>query len=67
MIDEVAAVEAPALPPLSPVERRAFDYGALEEAMAHLDAVIRNSRQALRNISVGEPKIGSDSVPVQVG
>ena len=67
IIDEAAAVEVPALSPLSPIERRAFDYGALEEAMAHLDAVIRNSRQALRNISVGEPKIGSDSVPVQVG
>ena len=67
MTDEAAAVQVPALPPLSPVERSAFDYGALEEAMAHLDAVVRNSRHALRNISVGEPKIGADSLPVQVG
>jgi hypothetical protein len=37
------------LPPLTPIERRAFDYTALEEAMAHLDAVIRTSRFALRS------------------
>jgi hypothetical protein len=35
------------MPPLSPVERRAFDYTALEEAMAHLDAVVRGARRAL--------------------
>jgi len=35
------------LPPLSPLERRAFDDTALEEAMAHLDAVVRRARQAL--------------------
>jgi hypothetical protein len=33
---------------LSPVERRAFDYAALEEAMAHLDAVVRQTRHNLR-------------------
>jgi hypothetical protein len=33
--------------PLTPVERHAFEYNALEEAMAHLDAVVRRARQAL--------------------
>jgi hypothetical protein len=32
------------LPPLTPVERRSFDYTALDEAMAHLDAVVRHTR-----------------------
>ncbi|HTH99816.1 MAG TPA: hypothetical protein VL752_02620 [Acidisoma sp.] len=35
------------LPPLTPVERRAFDYTALEEAMAHLDVVVRQARRNL--------------------
>jgi hypothetical protein len=47
--------EAPPLPmpPLTPLERRAFDYTALEEAMAHLDAVVRSSRIALRSLAEG--------------
>lgn len=36
-----------AVPPLSPLERVAFDYSALEDAMAHLDDVVRRARQAL--------------------
>ncbi len=44
--DEVETVPPP-LPLLSPIERRAFDYTALEEAMAHLDAVVRRARHAL--------------------
>ncbi|MCB8882957.1 hypothetical protein ACELLULO517_22105 [Acidisoma cellulosilytica] len=35
------------LPPLTPIERRSFDYTALEEAMAHLDAVVRRTRHVL--------------------
>lgn len=47
---------APPLPsqplaPLTSIERRAFDYTALEEAMAHLDMVVRGSRVGLRSIS----------------
>jgi hypothetical protein len=34
-------------PPLTPLERRSFDYTALEEAMSHLDAVVRRTRQVL--------------------
>lgn len=39
--------DPPPLPPLTPIERRAFDYAALEEAMAHLDAVVRQTRNNL--------------------
>lgn len=48
-IPEAPDVEAevPVLPPLSPIERRAFDYTALEEAMAHVDDVLRRTRHAL--------------------
>jgi hypothetical protein len=42
--------------PLTPLERHAFEYHALEEAMAHLDAVVRNSRNALRAVSQGGHK-----------
>jgi hypothetical protein len=40
-------IEPPPLPPLSPIERRAFNYSALEEAMAHLDGVLRRARAVL--------------------
>lgn len=43
---DVDGAPAP-LPSLSPLERGAFDYGALEEAIAHLDDVVRRARQAL--------------------
>ena len=46
----------PPLPPLTPIERRVFDYTALEEAMSHLDAVVRNSRNALRAVLQGGHK-----------
>ena len=53
-IEEDMVETAPSpLPPLTPIERRAFDYTALEEAMAHLDAVVRTSRVALRSIVDG--------------
>lgn len=41
----------PALPPLSPVERRAFDYGDLEAGLAHLDAALRRTRRALDDLA----------------
>jgi hypothetical protein len=54
VIEEVVVEATPSpLPPLTPIERRAFDYTALEEAMAHLDAVVRTSRFALRSIVDG--------------
>jgi hypothetical protein len=47
-------------PPLTPLERRAFDYTLLEEGMAQLDAVVRNSRQALRDISTAPREADSN-------
>ena len=45
--------DPPPLPPFTPIERRALDYTALEETMAHLVAVVRASRVALRSIADG--------------
>jgi hypothetical protein len=36
--------DPPPLQSLTPMERCAFDYTALEDAMAHLDAVVRRTR-----------------------
>ncbi len=58
--DVVEATPSP-LPPLTPIERRAFDYTALEEAMAHLDAVVRTSRFALRSIVDGTHSAAGNS------
>jgi hypothetical protein len=52
------------MPPLTPVERKAFDYTALEEAMAHLDAVVRNSRIAMRGIVQGPHKTAAEDAAV---
>jgi len=35
------------LPPLAPIERRAFDYSDLERGMAQLDLVLRQTRRSL--------------------
>jgi len=51
--DDLDAIEPLALPPLTPIERRAFEYTALEEAMAHLDAVVRRTRRTLGPLRVG--------------
>ncbi|WP_193540090.1 hypothetical protein [Rhodopila globiformis] len=59
---EKAEVAPPPLPPLTPIERRDFDYTALEEAMAHLDVVVRVSRSALRSIAHGT-HAGADPAP----
>lgn len=55
--------ELPPLPPRSPIERRAFDYSALEEAMAHLDAVVRHARQALNSMALN----GHQQAPASPG
>lgn len=46
----------PPMPPLSPIERLTFDYSALEEAMAHLEDVVRRTRQSLTSSPVGAPE-----------
>jgi hypothetical protein len=45
--------------PLTPIERRSFDYSALDEAMVHLDAVVRNARNTLRTVSAAASEAGS--------
>jgi len=62
-IEEDVPEAPPPLPPLTPIERRAFDYSALEEAMAHLDAVVRASRSALRSIADGMHAAGGLPAP----
>jgi hypothetical protein len=48
-IREEAALPPPPLPggPLTPIERKAIDYGELEHWMAHAEQVIRDTRRAL--------------------
>ncbi len=41
-------------PALTPIERRAFDYTALEEAMAHADAAVRQARHRLAALKRGD-------------
>jgi len=43
----------PPLPPmpLSPIERRVFDYSDLDGWMAHMDQTIRHTRRALRDLA----------------
>ncbi len=53
--DDDLADAPPPVAPLTPIERRAFDYTALDEAMAQLDAVVRQARLALRAIADGAP------------
>ena len=59
--DEIA--EPPTLPPLTPIERRVFDYTVLEDAMAQLDAVVRASRVTLRSIALGTHGAGAPASP----
>ncbi|WP_287786380.1 hypothetical protein [Acidiphilium sp.] len=58
---EAADIAPLPLPPLTPIERRAFDYTALEEAMAHLDAVVRQTRAVLKTVAAGTPVAGTEA------
>ena len=60
--DEVSAMPPPLLP-LTPIERRAFDYTALEEAMAHLDAVVRQRRRTLSAPTSGRDPTDAGPAP----
>ena len=44
--DEITGAQPP-LPPLTPIERRAFDYGELEHCMVQLDQTIRHTKRVL--------------------
>ena len=48
--DDVAGPPLP-LPPLTPIERRSFDYSDLEHCMAQLDLVLRQTRRSLDGLS----------------
>ena len=52
---EVELTTPPPMAPLTPVERRAFDYSDLTGAMDELDAALRQARRALDAIARGEP------------
>ena len=55
--DDDIAGPPPPLPPLTPIERRAFDYSELEHCMAQLELSIRHTKHTLDGL-VG-PKIES--------
>jgi len=63
--------EAPPAPPLdrphTPLERRAFDYGDLEQAMAVLDQAIRRTRRALDQLARGEAPVSADPMSRHLG
>jgi hypothetical protein len=45
--------QPPLLPPVSRLERPPIDYGALDAAMAHCDAVVRSTRRRLQASGLG--------------
>jgi hypothetical protein len=50
------------LPPLSPIERRAFDYSGLEAAMAQLDQTVRQTKRVLDGMA-RRASAGPDALP----
>ena len=52
--------DAVAPPPLGPTERREFDYTALEEAMTHIDVVVRRARQQMTAHATGPGQCADD-------
>jgi len=64
--EDVAAGPRLPLPPLAPIERRAFDYRDLELGMAQLDLVVHRTRRSLDALVRGAPA-GTGSAPTQDG
>jgi hypothetical protein len=60
--DVVIAGASVPLPPLAPIERRAFDYSDLERGMTQLDLVLRQTRRSLDALARGAP-VGAGSAP----
>jgi hypothetical protein len=44
----------PALPPLTPLERRSFDYSGLDAAMVFADEAMRNARRVVSALTLGK-------------
>ena len=65
--DEVLDPSPLRLPPMTRFERPVIDYGALEEAMAHCDQVIRSARRSLGALATAAFPDSSDSRSSQVG
>jgi len=59
--DDVADTLLP-LPPLTPVERRGFDYSDLEQCVVQLELVLRQTRRSLDALARGTPA-GAESIP----
>ena len=49
--DPADSVVLPLPAPLTPLDRRQFDYSDLEHWMAHMDQTIRHTRRALRDVA----------------
>jgi hypothetical protein len=49
--------EPPPLPPLTPIDRRAFDYSDIERWMAHLDQTIRDTRRTLQAMTIPQEPV----------
>lgn len=62
VVDEDVAGPAVSMPPLTPVERRSFDYSDLEHCMAQLDLILRQTRRSLDALTRGPPA-AAGSIP----
>jgi hypothetical protein len=53
-VEEERVGPPPPLPPLTPIERREFEYGDLEHWVAHLGQVLRQTRRSLDSLARGQ-------------
>jgi len=60
--EDVVAGPPPPLPPLTPIERRAFGYSPVEQGMLQLDLVIRRTGRSL-DARMRGARTGATSVP----
>jgi hypothetical protein len=52
---------------MTPIERRAINYSALEGAMAYLDLTLRETRRSLEALARGEPASATSSSDSAIG
>ena len=53
-IEEEPSLPPPPERPMTPIERRAIDYSELDQAMAHIEQTIRDTRRALDALARGD-------------